>query len=257
MPFLLFLACAYDMESWQSPLAKGFEGVADPEEGERIFNEEHWEDKSIYSLSCARCHSASEADSLTVDEGDLQHPGHTVYNAAWRGSWKNGEKWSMAKSDTLGGFGGQICVTVYFGGDSAMTAEQAAHLEAWLKTRTDAEPSEGDPRAQPIGVEYSSWDTQSTFLSSIAGKVGEELGSVENGELLAGAYCGSCHRTGAAGELEFYTASLQSAEQLAARIRRASVNGDSAPNRYMPRIPEDRLLDEDLKDILAFLTSGR
>jgi mono/diheme cytochrome c family protein len=256
MLLILSLACSYDMESWQSPLAKGFEGEPDPEAGEVIFLEEQWEDDSMYALTCAKCHNASEADTLYQDEGELNRPGHTVYNAGLRGSWKNNEKWNMAKSDTLGAFGGQICVDVYFPGDSQMTAEQAAHLEAYLKTRTDADPGD-DPRAQPLGTDYATWHHQSEFLASIEGKVGEELGSVDEGRALAEAYCGSCHRTGEGATLEFFGISVLTPEQFAQRIRRATIDGVKAPNSRMPRIPDDRLSDDDLKLILAYLTAGR
>ena len=256
MLVILLSACTYDMESWQSPLAKTFDGVPDPVEGERLFNEESWEDDSIYALTCAKCHHAAEGDTLYQDDDVLNRPGHTVYNAGLRGSWKNNEKWSLAESDTLGAFGGQICVDVYFPGDSQMTGEQAAHLEAYLKTRTDEDPGD-DPRAQPLGTDYATWHNQAEFLASIEGKLGEDLGSVEEGAALAEEYCGSCHRTGEAGELQFFSASVLTPAQLAQRIRRVYIDGVKAPNSRMPRLPDDRLVDEDLKLILAYLTSGR
>jgi mono/diheme cytochrome c family protein len=256
MLLILFLACTYDMESWQSPLASTFEGTPDAVEGERIFNEEQWEDDSIYALTCAKCHNASEGDTLFVDDDVLNRPGHTVYNAGLRGSWKNKERWNMAESDTLGAFGGQICVDVYFPGASKMTAEQAAHLEAWLKTRTDADPGD-DPRAKPLGTDYAIWHNQSDFLASIDGKFGEELGAVEEGEALTQTYCGSCHRTGEAGELVILSAAVLTPTQIAQRIRRVYIDGVKAPNSRMPRLPDDRLVDADLKLILAYLSSGR
>ena len=252
---VLLSGCAYDMESWQSPLASGFDGTPDAAEGERIFNEEHWEDESIYALSCINCHHNAAGDTLDTDEGDLNRPGHTVYNAAWRGEWKNGERWSKAKSDLLGAFGGQICVDVYFPGDSEMTPEQAAHLEAYLKTLTDEVPSEDDPRAQPLGIGYSTWDTQSAFLAEIGDRTGPDLGDIDNGALLVDRHCGSCHDTAEDGSVEFYTAATLSTDQLISRIRRTTVDGEEHHNGFMPRLPENRLVDADLKDVLAFLTA--
>lgn len=149
-------ACTYDPETWQSPLARDFDGTPDAAEGERLYYEEHWEDESLYALSCASCHHNSAGDTLDTDDDDaLNRPGHTLYNAAWRGEWKDGERWSKTRSDVLGAFGGQICVTVFFPGDSAMTPEQAAHLEAYIKTLQDDAPDPGDPRAQPLGTGYT------------------------------------------------------------------------------------------------------
>ncbi len=87
---LLLLACAYDPETWRSPLASGFSGTPSAEEGERVFFEERWEDDTPYALTCNSCHNAEPGDSLTEDDDEtLNRAGHTVYNAALRGEWKN------------------------------------------------------------------------------------------------------------------------------------------------------------------------
>jgi mono/diheme cytochrome c family protein len=251
----LLAACAYDSDTWKSPLAAGFAGAADAAEGERVFYEEHWEDDTPYALTCNSCHNASENDTLTVDEGELNRPGHTVYNAALRGEWKNGQTWDMLQSDQIGAFGGQICVDVYFPGDSVMTAEQAAHLEAFLKTRADAEPADGDPRAQPLGVDYQQWPSQDDFLAAIGSATGADLGDVEAGAALAERYCGACHLTGEGDTLQFYTLDTLSTDQLLARIRRTTVNGVEHANSRMPRLPSTRLPDEALRDLLAWATA--
>lgn len=78
---------------------------------------------------------------------------------------------------------------------------------------------------------------------------------MDRGAQLTDRHCGACHDTGAGGVVEFYTASTRTARQLASRIRRTPVDGEDDPNGFMPRIPENRLVDADLKDVLAFLTA--
>ena len=57
--------------------------------------------------------------------------------------------------------------------------------------------------------------------------------------------------------VEFCTASTLSTAQLLARVRRTPLDGEDDPNGFMPRIPENRLVDAELKDALAFLTAPR
>jgi mono/diheme cytochrome c family protein len=253
---LLFAGCTYEPDTWKSPLATGFSGTGDAVQGQEIFEGEHWEDDTPYALTCASCHHPSENDTLEVDDDAvLNRPGHTVYNVSLRGEWKNGQSWNLLASDQLGAFGGQICVDVYFPGESAMTAEQAAHLEAYLKTRADAEADPDDPRAQPLGVEYTEWTTRDAFLADIGSATGADLGDVEAGAALAARHCGSCHATGEGGALAFYTVATLSTDQILARIRRTTVNGVEHSNSRMPRLPATRLPDEALRDLLAWLTA--
>jgi mono/diheme cytochrome c family protein len=252
---LLLLACEYDPETWRSPLASGFSGTPSVEEGERIFYEEHWEDDTPYALTCNSCHNAEPGDRLTVDDDEtLNRAGHTVYNAALRGEWKNKHRWDDLDDDQIGAFGGQVCVDVFFPGDSVMTAEEAAHLEAFLKTRADAEPAEGDARAQPLGVDYAKWPTQDDFVADLGSAVGADLGDVDAGAAHAARHCGACHASGEGGALEFFTLGTATPTSLAARIRRTTIDGVGGGNVRMPRLPHTRLPDEDLRDLLAWLS---
>lgn len=246
---------AYDIATWRSPLSSQFDGEGDPAEGERIYFEEHWTDTSEYNLSCSSCHAADPADTLTVDAGELQRPAHTTWNAALRTRWKGGQNWDSTDPDYLGGYGGQICVTAYWT-DAAMTPEQAAHLEAWMKTNIDDAPASDDPRAQPLDYAFNTWDTQEAFVDGLrdgAGGwlAGSDLGDVSAGEGLAAAHCGSCHAS--SGAVSFYSVGLNAGDYVR-RIRRTSVDDVAAPNDRMTRIPWDRLPDEDLRDLLAWLT---
>ncbi len=262
---LLFLAACggddvYDIDTWNSPLASTYDGVGDPAEGERIYFEEHWTDDTAYGLTCNSCHGSDPDDTMTVDAGDLNRAAHTTWNAAWRERWKGGQDWYVEESIYLGGYGGQICVTAYFPGDAAMTAEQAAHLEAWMRDNRDDDPGD-DPTAQAFDYSFTSWDTKDDFVASVKADgggwlYGADLGDVTAGQALLDRHCAACHDEDGSGPV-FYTAELQELDSLIARIRRTEVEGVSAPNTRMPLLSEDRLVDDELRDLLAALTDGR
>ncbi len=263
---LLVLACGdkddgdgatYDLESWRSPLASGFDGEGDPAVGEALYYEENWEDATGYGFTCDSCHSADPADTVTTDGDDWNRPAHSTWNAAYREVWKVNHAWDKADSDKIGAFGGQICVKAYFPSGSEMTAEQAAHLEAFMKGNVDGDASA--ETAQPLDYGFNTWDTQEDFLASVGGGdwlYGAELGDVANGEALTARHCGSCHTPEGESAPVFYTAASADLDQLISRIRRVDL-GDGTPNDRMPRVPWDRLSDDDLADVLAFLTDGR
>lgn len=252
----------YDLDSWRSPLASGFDGEADAAEGERLYYEEHWLDDSAYGFTCVSCHHDDGGDTLTVDADELNRSAHSVWNAAWRESWKGGQGWDLEESNSLGAYGGQICVTAYFPSGSAMTAEEAAHLEAYIRTRKDEAPEVGDPLAAPLEYGFTSWDTQEAFLASVADGdgwlYGSELGDPSAGAGLAARYCGACHAPEGSTEPVFSTASKLDLGTLIQRVRRVKLDDETpAPNERMPRLPEDKLSDEDLRLVLAWVTMGR
>lgn len=266
MLFALLIACGtskdgYDLETWRSPLAAQYDGEGDAAEGERIYFEEHWEDASAYGFTCDSCHSIDPGDTLLVDAGEFTRPGHTTWNAPYRELWKSNQAWDDTESTVIGAYGGQVCVAAYFPSGSAMTPEQAAHLEAYMRTRMDADPA-GDPRAEPLDYGFTSWDTKAEFVASVADGdgwlYGTELGDPTAGEALAARQCGSCHLPDGASAPEFASTGTLELPTLIARIRRANLDdGTDAPNVRMPRISEDRLPDADLADLLAYLTVGR
>ena len=247
---LLFsLACAvggagdfYDPETWNSPLASEAEAEGDADNGETIFYEETW-NGSAYGLTCSSCHSVDPDDTLTVDADDYNRAGHTVWNVAWRESWKL-QDWDDLESTKIGAFGGQICVVAYYA-DSTMDAQSAADLEAWLRQQKDDAPAADDPRAQPLDYGFTSWDADAWWAS-----VSAPYGDAAHGEELATRHCGSCHEDPPV----FYTLDSVDDATLMQRIRKASLDGADAPNGDMPRLPKDRLSDDDLADLLAYLT---
>ena len=169
MWFTVLVACggAYDLEDWQSPLASQAEEAGDVTRGSDAFFDEHWEDTTAYALSCASCHHGESGDTLTVDSDDLNRPGHTVYNAAHRATWKISQDWDEDESTILGAFGGQVCVAAYFPDGSEMTAQQAADLEAYIKTLRDDPADPDDERAQVLDYGFKTWTTQDDVLASL------------------------------------------------------------------------------------------
>ncbi|MCB9762992.1 MAG: cytochrome c [Alphaproteobacteria bacterium] len=252
----------YDIDTWKSPLASEYRGDGDATLGEEIYFNEHWEDTSPYALTCSSCHSADTGDTLTTDADDLTRPGHTVYNAPYRETWKGDHTWDAEDDNVIGAYGGQVCVRAYFPEGSDMTGEQATHLEAYMRTRMDASPAADDPRAEPLDFGFTRWETEDDFVASVGDGAGgwlygEDLGDVANGEALTAEYCGACHIPEGESAPVFYGAANSELPVLMARIRRTEVAGFEQSNIRMPRVPADRLSDEDLADILAFLTSTR
>jgi len=252
----------YDVETWNSPLASQFDGVADPAEGERLYFEEHWTDDSAYAFTCNSCHGSNPDDSLIVDAataaaGDRNRAAHTTWNAPWRALWKGGQAWDVEESDYLGAYGGQICVTAYFPSGAAMTAEQAAHLEAWMRGNKDDQAGD-DPTAAPLDYAFNTWDGAEDFVATVqdadgAWLYGADLADVTAGQDQLVRYCGACH---GGDSPVFYTAQTSNLDTLVARIRRTDFGEASAPNTRMPRLTWDRLSDADLRDLLAALTDG-
>ena len=262
LPFLL-TACGkvYDVDTWRSPLASEYDGDGDATKGEQIYNEEHWTDSTGYAFTCHSCHANDTGDTLLVDAGDLNRPAHTTYNAPWRETWKINQSWDEKESTVLGGYGGQVCVSVYFPSGAAMTAEQAAHLEAYMRTMMDADPGE-DERASPLDYAFNTWSTNADFVASVqddtgAWLYGTDIGDPTNGEALVGRFCGACHIEEGDTAPTFYTPDTLDLGQIAARIRKTDVGDSKASNARMPRVTWDRLSDDDLADVLAFLTAGR
>jgi len=264
-PLLLLplLACkgdeepeGYDLETWQSPLASGFEGTPDADEGERIYFEESWSDVTPYALTCSKCHSADPGDTWTTDADEYNRPAHTTWNAAYREVWKVGHSWDKEDSDKNGAYGGQICVKAYFPSGAEMTAEQAAHLEAWMKTNIDADASA--ETASPLDYGFNTWETQEDFVVSIQqGEEwlrGDEIGDPEHGEELTTRHCGSCHTVEGDSVPTFFSVAGLDTGQILARVRRVDVGLTEHTNERMPRVPWDRLSDDDLADVLAYLT---
>lgn len=259
MLMLALIACGpdgYDIDTWNSPLAQQAAEPGDAARGEEIYFNEHWEDAS-YGLTCVSCHSADPGDSLTDDADDYTRPAHTTWNAAYRETWKASHPWDREDSDVNGAYGGQVCVRAYFPAGSAMTAQQAADLEAWMRDNRDADSSA--ETASELDYGFTSWDTQEDFIASLddgAGGVlaGEDIGDPSAGEAKTLQYCGSCHSQDGA-TVTLYSVGNLDAVALTQRIRKVEIDGVEAPNDRMPRVPEDRLSDEDLADILAFLTT--
>lgn len=259
MLLIAMLACgdaAYDVETWNSPLALEAEEPGDAARGEDVFYGEHWEDQSIYALTCAACHAIDSGDTWTTDADDYNRAGHTVWNAPYRETWKVSQTWDSEDSTVIGAYGGQVCVRAYFPSGSNMTGQQAADLEAWMRGMKDDAP--GEPTSEPLDFGFTSWDTQDDFIASVQDAdgwlVGADLGDVGAGQALATRHCGSCHTSSGDTEPSFFGLASLDTGELIQRIRKVELDGIDAPNDRMPRLPEDRLSDDELRDLLAYLT---
>ncbi|MCP4806905.1 MAG: cytochrome c [Proteobacteria bacterium] len=237
----------YDPDTWNSPLASEAEEDGDPVNGETIYFEETW-NGSAYGLTCSHCHSIDPADTPTTDADEYNRAAHTVWNAPYRASWKSGDAWD-SDSNKIGAFGGQICVVAYYP-DSEMDAQSAADLEAWMRQQRDDVQDADDDRAQPLEYGFTSWDADAWLEANPA-----PYGDAVAGQELTDRHCGSCHGEPAV----FYSLDSLDDATLVSRIRKDALYVDTdqevdAPNGDMPRLPKDRLSDDELGDLLAYLT---
>ncbi len=260
---LLALACndpdgvdAYDVDTWRSPLASAASEPGDAGSGEAIFYGETWDDGS-WGFTCSSCHSSDAEDTLLEDADALNRPGHSTWNAPWRASWKGGVAWDDADSEVIGAYGGQVCVKAYWPEGAEMGPQQAADLEAFMRTQMDDDPGDSE-LAQPLDFGFTSWDTQDEVVASLLEGEdwlrGEDIGDTADGEAAAIRHCGSCH--GDEEGVSFASAEFASTGQLLSRVRKVDLEDLDRPNERMPRLPEDRLPDEELLDLLAWLTEG-
>jgi mono/diheme cytochrome c family protein len=190
-------------------------------------------------FSCQACHGFDKDDTMEVDSLGLIRVGPSIYAASHRTNTKN----SGIRNAALGG---NICVLHFFHGKSpGMAAQELAHLDAFLKTGGAA----NHPTAQNIPYDRMTYPVPPAVLTG---------GDVAKGKAIAMSRCVSCHAVGdveakygavgvslAAGEWDYLTL-----DELAHRIR----NIDDKNNDYMPGFSNLVLTDEEMIDLLAWLT---
>ncbi len=190
-------------------------------------------------FSCQACHSFDERDTLEVDALGLVRVGHPIYAASHRTNIKNSGTGHAA-------LGGNICVLHFFQGTPpGMDAQELANLDAFLKSGGDA----SHPTAQNLPYDKMAHPAPPAVLTG---------GEAAKGKIIAMTRCVSCHGIDdieakygevgidlAAGDSDYLTL-----EELALRIR----NPDGKNNDYMPGFSNVTITDEQLVDLLAWLT---
>jgi len=209
----------------------GAQGAGDAAAGKKIFTDSG---EDLDYPSCAHCHATVDASKELEMTGHVR-PAYPVFNTAGRGAWKNKP---AGKGPASAGDAGNICVRA-FQKRKKLPASDVADLNAFLAT---VSPGEAEPRK----IQYAP-----ALPESLDG------GNADEGRKKVEAYCGGCH--GASDDhLQFELKPGRKPKLKVAMKVRGWVEKDGkrkfqANNGMMSFFAKDRLPDEDLLDILAYV----
>lgn len=188
------------------------------------------------TFSCASCHALTENDGFAMD--GLRRPGHTLLNAPQRESFKNG-----AIDNLLAAV--NVCVTEWMNGDALASDDPDwVNLLNWLKDQNTVEIAE----AVTIAIVPPP--------AELAG------GNAENGRELFNTSCVVCHGFDGQGTqlAPQITNKGLTPELIASRVRTSgrsnSIAYEGLTGGVMPFWAADRLSDNELIDIVSFVSAG-
>lgn len=198
-------------------------------------------------LSCAHCHADFDED--TQDDG-LIRAGHSLYGAASRPNWWGREADQPNAYPNIGA-AAAVCVEHYLRQPERLTAQQLVDLRAYLRFIN---------RKQ---------ERETLVLTSGADLTGEYQGFDEGnrikGRELFYAACHSCHPNAKSGigpalpsdrEPAFYAKKVREGDGLGAQIAGLDPNAYEANSGlFMPFFAVDRLSNQQLSDIIAYIKS--
>jgi mono/diheme cytochrome c family protein len=227
----MFLAAAFSLAlAGVSALAGG----GDAERGRKLFH-----DTGDYAYpSCAHCHAAVPAKD-EVEKARHRRPGFPIYDSAHRGAWKNKAR---GKGPATAGDAGNTCV-VAFQKRKKLDAARVADLNAYI---TSLSPNKA---AKPRRIGYAP-----ALPESLDG------GDPEKGKKKVALHCGGCHGPGDEHLQYPLKAAKHKKRKVAMKVRgwiedekRESGMRFKPDTGQMSFFAKDRLPDEDLLDILAYL----
>lgn len=202
---------------------------------------------STNGLSCAHCHA--DFDEVAEDDG-LIRAGHSLYGAASRPNWWGREPDQPNAYPNIAA-AAAVCVEHFMRNPQRLTAQQMVDLRAYLRFINRKQQRE------------------SLALVSGADLTGEYLG-FEEGDRLKGrdlfyAACHSCHPNAKSGigpalprdrEPAFYAKKVREGDGLGAQLTGLDPNAyDPNAGLFMPFFAVDRLSNQQLSDIIAYIKS--
>jgi mono/diheme cytochrome c family protein len=194
--------------------------------GEKLFRERP--EDGLYA-SCADCHSLLP----DAEEAKAEHrgPGATLFGAAVREGWRNMNTFKDV------GEASQKCAKAWQKREGGLGAGQRADLVAFLRKHgpEGALPKREVQRQPKLAKEFGAGDP-------------------ELGKRLAATWCMACHNE-AEDALSFpFEPGKRKRDQVARAVRGYDAKGAFKPEeRSMSYFTNDRLPDEDLKHILAYI----
>lgn len=226
------------------PLAAQMQMHGDARTGLKLFNSASL---STNGLSCAHCHA--HFDEETLDDG-LLRPGHSLYNSAHRETWWGQDPEEPGSYQSIGA-ATVVCVEHYMRQPDKLTAQQILDFDAYLENitrRSVSEPLALAPAADKTGA-YSGFKGGDRFV----------------GRDLFYAACHSCHPNAGAGigpalprskEPAFYARKVREGDGLGAVLSGLDPNAyDPRAGKFMPFFGADRLSDDKLRHIIAYIRS--
>jgi len=206
-------------------IAAGDEGAL--KKGKKLFKSiGEWE-----YTSCAHCHAVVAAEKERK-ETDHIRPGPPLLDTAHRGKWKT---WREKKTFESAAAAGAHCAEVYQG--RKLSAEQTKALDAYLRSISPGKD-----------VKPLDWKYKTPLPESLDG------GDAAKGEKKVALFCGGCHGP----TDDHYQAELRKGRYKKAGVAQR-VRGYTSPTKFKPEgrqmsfFGKERLSDEDLLDILAYL----
>lgn len=199
-------------------------------------------------LACSHCHS--DFDESRLNDGMLR-AGHSLYNAAARETFWGQEADDPERYPDIA-HAAVVCVEHYLRNPERLTAQQLLDLQAYLLAIAKR------PTRAVLAVAPAA-DKTGTYA-------GFDDGDRIRGRTLFYAACHTCHPNGNAGIAPAPIPRDQPAALYARKVREGdglgSVLSGLDPNAYdpqgsqfMPFFGADRLTDQDLADVIAFIRS--
>ena len=202
------------------------EAKSPAERGKALFHDT----KGLEYPSCAMCHNL-EPEAEERKKAEHLPQGATLYGSAVRQGWRNRSTYADV------GEASQTCAKLWQKRKKGLKADQRADLVAFLKTLVPKGP----------------WPMRKVQRTP---KLLEELdgGDAEKGKKLIELHCGGCHGAG----VDDFSSELRP-NRLRKPVVARKVRGYNAKSKFKPEdgmmsyFTYDRLPDEDLKHILAYL----
>lgn len=204
-------------------LADSGDGAA--ERGEKVF---HDRQEGMYP-SCADCHSLLPEEK----EAEAEHrgPGTTLHGAAVREGWRNMNTYADV------GDASQKCAKSWQVRKGGLDTAQRGDLVAFLRTHGPEGPlPKRDVQRKP------------TLAKDLSG------GDAEKGKRLTATWCMACHNEAEDAVSFPFEPNKRKRDQVARKVRGYDAKGAFKPEEgSMSYFTNDRLADDDLKHILAYV----
>lgn len=222
LPLLLVLSAWTAALADSRPNSDADEAV---KRGEKLFHDT----QQLMFPSCAHCHNLVPPEKEAKEAKHLG-PGATLWGAAVREGWRNMNTYADV------GEASQKCAKAYQGRKGGFKAAQRKDLIAFLKTKG---PEKGTLPKRKV-------QRKPKLLEDYDG------GDAEKGKKLVERHCTGCHNASE----KSISANLRPGRKKKAIIAR-TVRGYSPKRKFEPKtmsyFTNDRLSDEDLRHILAYL----